>query len=429
MFIKNFTKIFTKDFVKNFANDFARFFTEGFTKKHLYSSIFIISLAALICSYAVFNNISNKQNFKNSSAAADGDTVILMSESTVQKKSSVAIASDNAASTSDDAANTPGAFEQGREIFLKNNTESASSNSTESASSALLMAMDSSPSESEGIQAAEEGNISRGGERLIQEMSPAGGILKKGSRSEEVTKLQQNLQKLGFFNAEPTGYFGEITRLAVINFQKSNSLVPDGVAGAKTLSLIEEAVNNPQITAQMADLAEVQSSNAIFAAEDTAKGEIQLIPWFGEAENIYSIGSVATVIDVYTGLSMQVKRTYGYNHADVETLTAEDTEILRTIAGGEWNWTRRPVIVEINGYRIAGSMTAMPHAGRDDMPANAYVDGRSGGYGYGANLDAVKGNGMDGQFDIHFYGSKTHSSNRVNEAHQNAIQIAYKSGL
>jgi len=50
-------------------------------------------------------------------------------------------------------------------------------------------------------------------------------------------------------------------------------------------------------------------------------------------------------------------------------------------------------VVEVKGYKIAASITAMPHAGRDDKPANINVSGRSGGYGWGTNLDFVKGNG------------------------------------
>lgn len=157
--------------------------------------------------------------------------------------------------------------------------------------------------------------------------------------------------------------------------------------------------------------------------------EIQLLPWFGKVENIFGRGTAATVIDVDTGLKFKVKRTYGYNYADVETLTAKDTEILKKAIGGQWSWERRAVIVEVNGYRIAGTMAAMPHAGRDDKPANAIVSGQSVGYGTGDNLDAVKGSNMDGVIDIHFYQSRTHATNRVDKQHQAMVQKAYKSGL
>jgi peptidoglycan hydrolase-like protein with peptidoglycan-binding domain len=248
-----------------------------------------------------------------------------------------------------------------------------------------------------------------------------GTVLKQGLRNSHISELQQDLKDLGFMSIEPTGYFGNITKNAVVKFQKRYGLKPDGIAGNQTIGKINSLFRRTAIaTASRGGSSRNKTANS---------SEIQLLPWFGKVDSIYKIGDVATVTDVGTGLKMQIKRTFGTNHADVETLTADDTATLKKAAGGSWNWTRRPVIVEIHGYRIAGSLTAMPHAGRDDKPALTNVSGRSGGYGYGENLDAVKNNGMDGQFDIHFYGSKTHATNKVDEAHQAAIQKAYKSGL
>jgi hypothetical protein len=250
----------------------------------------------------------------------------------------------------------------------------------------------------------------------------AGRILKKGMRDPNVTELQNDLKMLGFFSENPTGYYGDITNNAVVEFQKKYGLTPDGIAGKNTIGKISELKNSGDTYLKAETLAAP-------AEGQTVENEIQKLNWFDDVRYIFAKGDVATVIDVETGLEFQAKRTYGSRHADCETLTANDTEILRQIAGGDWNWTRRPVIVVIDGYRIAGSMTAMPHAGRDDAPANKTVRNRSDGYGTGANLDAVKDNGMDGVFDIHFDGSKTHTTNRVDKAHQNAIAKAFSSGI
>ncbi|MDD2534133.1 MAG: peptidoglycan-binding protein, partial [Eubacteriales bacterium] len=112
---------------------------------------------------------------------------------------------------------------------------------------------------------------------------------------------------------------------------------------------------------------------------------------------------------------------------DCETINPDETAILLQIAGGTWNWDRRPIIVEIDGQRIAASLTARPHAGRDDKPAHSIVSYRSGGYGRGTNWDSIKGNAMDGHFDIHFYGSKTHVNNTKDPDHQAAVQVAFHS--
>lgn len=336
-------------------------------------------------------------------------------------------------------------------------------------------------------------------------------ILKTGSKGAEVTKLQNKLKELGYFNAVPTGQFGSITKAAVRKFQADKGLTVDGVAGAKTLKVLystgtqssvsketlkkiqtvlnkmglykgrtdgiygkltkaavkefqskyglkvtgtidketetkilsqytttvassrggstESGSQTTRIEAVNAEKAEVQLLSEDSAAsiasgeENKSKTKIEVLDWWTEANKVFAIGSVAKVIDVRTGKSFYIKRTYGGNHADCETLTKEDTKIMKEIWGG-FSWSRRPVIIEINGRRLAASMAGMPHAGLDSKPTNATVSNRSGGYGKGTNLDAVKNNGMDGHFDVHFKNSRTHGTNRVDKAHQDAIKEA-----
>jgi rhodanese-related sulfurtransferase len=152
------------------------------------------------------------------------------------------------------------------------------------------------------------------------------------------------------------------------------------------------------------------------------KGE--LINWFKGGNEAFPAGQKITVVDVRTGKSFNAMRTYGHNHSDMETLTNEDTIKMKQIWGGTWSWERRPVIVICNGRNIAASAAGMPHAGLDNAATEAYVKGRSGGFGYGMNLDKVKNNGMDGHFDIHLLGSKTHSSNKIDSKHQANVRIA-----
>ena len=68
-------------------------------------------------------------------------------------------------------------------------------------------------------------------------------ILRYGTRSDEVIRLQQNLTKLGLYTGTISGHYGSITEAAVMNFQRKNGLSADGIAGAKTLAKIEEKVN------------------------------------------------------------------------------------------------------------------------------------------------------------------------------------------
>ena len=61
--------------------------------------------------------------------------------------------------------------------------------------------------------------------------------LKQGSTGFNVRTIQTELRNRGFFprNVSSTGYYGSITKRAVMNFQRANGLRADGVAGPATL--------------------------------------------------------------------------------------------------------------------------------------------------------------------------------------------------
>lgn len=63
-------------------------------------------------------------------------------------------------------------------------------------------------------------------------MSPT---VRYGSSGWAVTDLQKLLNKYGYYNySSITSYFGNVTKTAVINFQKANGLTADGVVGSNT---------------------------------------------------------------------------------------------------------------------------------------------------------------------------------------------------
>lgn len=147
------------------------------------------------------------------------------------------------------------------------------------------------------------------------------------------------------------------------------------------------------------------------------------LDWFNEVQYIIPIGKDFKVTDLKTQKTFNLRRTYGVNHADVEALTARDTETIKEI-WGEFSWSRRAVIVEVEGIRIAASLAAMPHAGNDDDPANVHTAWRSENYGPGINLDAIKGNNMHGHLDLHFLNSKGHANPVLNAEHQKCVKQA-----
>lgn len=64
--------------------------------------------------------------------------------------------------------------------------------------------------------------------------SQASATIKQGDRGSQVTTLQQRLQSLGYFQGKITGYFGPITKAAVVRFQQAQRLAPDGIVGQNT---------------------------------------------------------------------------------------------------------------------------------------------------------------------------------------------------
>ncbi len=71
-------------------------------------------------------------------------------------------------------------------------------------------------------------------------------LLKNGSRGNEVKKLQENLNKLGFNCGTADGIFGPKTEAAVKAFQKAYGLAVDGIAGPATLGKIEELLKKQE---------------------------------------------------------------------------------------------------------------------------------------------------------------------------------------
>ena len=64
----------------------------------------------------------------------------------------------------------------------------------------------------------------------------ATALSKMGSRGSEVTKIQTNLKKWGYYKGNIDGIYGTQTRDAVKYFQRKNGLTVDGIAGPKTLA-------------------------------------------------------------------------------------------------------------------------------------------------------------------------------------------------
>lgn len=258
-------------------------------------------------------------------------------------------------------------------------------------------------------------------------------VLRQGDRGEFVCELQEYLAIVGYLDSAADGIFGSVTQQAVVAFQKSSGVTADGIVGKKTwdalLSKAEAASARTYVVVSGDTLygiarrfgvsvEAIASASGISRPESIKPGQKVVIPSSSADASRAALGrggaellhwdaagkifkSRATIIDVATGLSFQVQRRGGHNHADIEPLTSEDTAILRRIYGGVWSWARRAVIVVTGGRRIAASINGMPHGGQ-----------------------AITGNGFSGHICLHFLGSRTHASNSLDADHQRMVQAA-----
>ena len=201
--------------------------------------------------------------------------------------------------------------------------------------------------------------------------------LRPGDSGSKVKSLQQSLKNLGLYTGSVDGVYGDCTVKAVKALQKAKGLTQDGIAGAKTLAALA--------TAKKTDFAPATEQ----------------LKWFGNEDTIPK-GAVVTIKDCLTGKTFQARRWSGANHMDTEPLTKADTATLKEIYGGSWSWRRRAILVMYDGHVYAASMNGMPHG------------------------TSTLNNGFDGHFCVHFLGSKTHETNRVDEDHQNAVKTAIK---
>ncbi|MCR4425173.1 MAG: peptidoglycan-binding protein [Firmicutes bacterium] len=263
----------------------------------------------------------------------------------------------------------------------------------------------------------------------VSQGAPA--VLRVGDRGDSVIELQEYLSLAGYLDGAADGIFGPATLSAVRRFQADAKLDVDGVVGASTwdalLSVAAAKATRTYVVRQgdtMYDIAlrfgvtveAIAAASGISRPElirpgqelvipadpgsrsRSARGDVELVHW-SRAREIFTYR--ATIIDVETGLSFRVQRRGGYNHADAEPLTAEDTAVMKRIYGGSWSWNRRAVVVVAGGHRMAASINGFPHGGGE-----------------------ITNNNFNGHFCVHFLGSRTHASNSLDPDHQRQVRVA-----
>ena len=222
--------------------------------------------------------------------------------------------------------------------------------------------------------------------------------IRKGNSGDEVILIQMRLRDLGYFNYKITNYYGSLTETAVKSFQRENDLPADGTVGPVTCDAL---FSNKAIRKPIVPIATPTPKPTKKPAGYVAEVPIGVMTDWSKVTNLWPRGTNLLVIDVETGAQMTFQRVGGQLHADVEPLTAEDTVKLKRCYGGTWNWSRRAVVVKVNGTWTAASINGYPH-GKETVPNNDMV----------------------GQVCIHFLNSRTHIRNMKDPDHQAMVRKA-----
>ena len=213
-----------------------------------------------------------------------------------------------------------------------------------------------------------------------------------GSTGSTVSYIQTALTALEYYDRQITGHYGRYTKDAVRAFQRDNNLTADGVCGAATLAAIQKAYSG--------------SSSATTTYNDTF---YDLNNWFTDKARMNALGlkrdAHCKMTDLRTGKSLNIYIQSTGNHADVEPLTAADTTTLCEIYGvssaDKIGWEARPILITVDKYQFICSI-----------------------YGEVHGIGVIKDNNYDGQFCLHFTGSKTHKSGETLDRHKKAIAEA-----
>lgn len=233
------------------------------------------------------------------------------------------------------------------------------------------------------------------------------GNMRLHSVGEDVMALQQVLKTLGYYGMRPNGVFDANTASAVRTFQFDYGMQVDGVVNERLIKKINtvsaslrpfkgsDVELDSELSESIVTEQTEQDGSSIYHT-DAVKMQWRAV------KTAWKLGKVLKVTDVETGVSVNLKRTGGTNHADAEPCTKEDTDNLKSMFGGAWSWTRRPIVAQISYITAAASICGMPH---------------------GEN--AVADNGVYGHFCVYFYESTDDDGfNTMNEAHKKAIDIA-----
>lgn len=231
----------------------------------------------------------------------------------------------------------------------------------------------------------------------------ADDTLKEGMANASVRDLQNRLIALGYLSGTADGKFGAKTSLALIEFQKRNSLTADGVAGSKTIAKLNSsgAKLAPNATA-------TPKPGAPTVNYGPNAAEVRYANWYSEVKARCRLYPNATIYDFTTGISWQVNMFSLGAHADAEPLTSTDTANMNR-AFGKTTWNPKAVWVMMSDGRIYLAST-------HNTPHDPYH---------------IRTNNFNGHICIHFprTDSQVASIGPYATSHQKAIDLGWQGTL
>ena len=210
-------------------------------------------------------------------------------------------------------------------------------------------------------------------------------LLKKGEKGNEVRAMQARLVALGYLTSAD-GIYGISTYNAVVAFQKKNGLTADGVAGAMTLNRLnsDNAIsasgtlligNNTSV--QQPATSNTSTSSSVFTAPSAS--QVQYANWYTTIRAIAKKMPDVVIYDPDSGLHFNLHMFSFGKHADSETPTAADTDILNQVVGVN-DWTPKYVWVCFpDGQVYIGSI-----------------------HSHGHEVDHTPNNNLEGHICLHF---------------------------
>lgn len=185
-------------------------------------------------------------------------------------------------------------------------------------------------------------------------------LIKKGDSNTSVKAMQQTLINLGYLTGTADGIFGTQTYRALKEFQKANALTADGVAGSQTIAALNSANADSPDSAPSVTVPP-DSNTTIVGGVAVSAENVKYEYWYSTVRSECKKYPYCTLYDPESGISWQVHMfSYG-KHAEIEPLTAADTEKMNQVCGVE-DWTPQVVwVIFADGTIRIATTHSVPH--------------------------------------------------------------------